>query len=325
MPRPPEDTKSFSSLMQIVADLRSPDGCPWDRVQTHQSLAPFAIEEAYELAEILDHVSDDTPASNLGDSKPVESKGDSKPGDSKLVDSKLKDELGDLLFQVALHAQIAQERKAFTIEDVLQNLNQKMIRRHPHVFAESQVKNVEEVWTQWEKIKAAEKVRERAEHGQHERKSDGLTSRQSGEQNSHQTSSSKLMNKGIFDFPPTLPSLQRAYKIGTKAQKRKFDWNHLKDVQAKLTEELTEFQEAIESKNKSAMQDELGDVLFTIAQIARHLEIEPEQALRKSNHKFETRFESMLKLASVKDLAWESLSDPEKEALWNEIKTSHKN
>ncbi len=133
------------------------------------------------------------------------------------------------------------------------------------------------------------------------------------------------MNKGIFDFPPTLPSLQRAYKIGTKAQKRKFDWHHLKDVQAKLTEELTEFQEAIESKNKTAMQDELGDVLFTIAQIARHLEIEPEQALRKSNYKFETRFESMLKLAREKNLAWESLSDPEKEGLWNDIKTSHQN
>ncbi len=286
MPRPPTDTKSFSALMQIVADLRGPEGCPWDRLQTHQSLAPFAIEEAHELAEVLDQVREIDSQESL---------------DFKLLDFKLKDELGDLLFQVALHAQIAQERNAFTIDDVFQNLNEKMIRRHPHVFGDVRVQNVEQVWTQWEKIKAAEKAgREHSAHSQ--------------------GAKSQTVKKATFDFPQTLPALQRAYKIGVKSQKLKFDWPHLSEVQLKLTEELAELQEAIESKNKESIQEELGDVLFTLAQVARHLEFEPEQALRKANLKFETRFESVLKLASEKELIWTELSDATKETLWSEVK-----
>lgn len=281
MPRPPEDTKSFSALMQIVADLRGPEGCPWDRVQTYQTLAPFTIEEAYELAEILDQ-----PASLT-------------PGDLKLRDHKLKEELGDLLFQVALNTQIAQEQKSFTMDEVIQTLNEKMIRRHPHVFADTKVANVGEVWSQWEKIKSHEK-----------QELETMVS----------SNSVKSTQEKIFDFPKHLPALQRAYKIGVKSQKRHFDWQQASQVREKLSEELAELNQAILSEDPAAIQEELGDVLFTLAQVSRHLNVEPEQALRQSNHKFERRFSAMMTLAHERGLNWEHLTSEERESLWQDVK-----
>lgn len=282
MTRPTSDTKSFSSLIQVVADLRGPEGCPWDLEQTHQSLAPYTIEEAYELAELLDQFGMRT----ITDSVNLDPK-----NDVGRLDSRLKDELGDLLFQVMLHCQLAHERKAFSMSDVIEHLKEKLIRRHPHVFADVKIKNVEEVWNNWEQIKALEK----------------------------QTAKNQTPDR-IFDFPKNLPALQRAYKIGLKTQKKKFDWSTTQEVEEKFQEEWGELKEALQLQNEQSIIDEFGDVLFTLAQLARHLGFEPEQALRKANHKFESRFECMMSLAQERDLNWENLPNSDKESLWNDAK-----
>lgn len=267
MPQPPKILNEFSSLMQIVKDLRGPDGCPWDKEQTHESLAPFAVEEIFEMIDAL------------------ESKNDPH----------LKEELGDVLFQVALHCQLAQERGAFHYSDVLQTLNEKLVRRHPHVFSDIQVKNIDEVWANWEKIKKAEKAQ-------------------------------KQTQARVFDFPTHLPALQRSHKIGVKSQKLKFDWQKPEDVYEKVMEELEELKIEIKKSpshphdNLDRIQEEFGDLLFSLAQWARHLNFEPEQALRMANKKFETRFEKMMTLVESRNLDWNSLSDSEKEKLWQEIK-----
>jgi tetrapyrrole methylase family protein/MazG family protein len=266
MPKPPLSMNEFSSLMQIVKDLRGPDGCPWDKEQTHQSLAPFAIEELFEMIEALESNND--------------------------ID--FKEELGDVLFQVALHCQLAAERGAFTYQDVIQTLSEKLIRRHPHVFENGPKKDIHEVWTHWEKIKKEEKK-------------------------------NKQRNDSFFDFPKQLPALQRAHKIGVKGQKLHFDWKLPENVFAKVLEELNELNFEIQNKTDQAIsqekiQEEFGDLLFSLAQWARHLGIEPEQSLRLANQKFEFRFEKMMKLAQARNLVWDDLSDFEKERLWQEIK-----
>lgn len=267
MPQAPRILNEFSSLMQIVKDLRGPDGCPWDKEQTHESLAPFAIEEIFEMIDAL------------------ESKNDPH----------LKEELGDVLFQVALHCQLAQERGAFHYSEVLQTLNEKLVRRHPHVFSNTQVKNIDEVWANWEKIKKVEKAQ-------------------------------KQTSPKVFDFPAHLPALQRSHKIGVKSQKLNFDWQTASAVYEKVMEELNELKEEIQKspsqpeKNHERIQEEFGDLLFSLAQWARHLNFEPEQALRMANKKFELRFEKMMNLVQVRNLDWNTLPDSEKEKLWQEIK-----
>ncbi len=177
--------------MQIVRSLRGPGGCPWDKEQTHQTLAPYAIEEVYEFVEA------------------IESKND------ELV----KDELGDVLFQVALHAALAEERDAFKIQDVIHNINEKLVRRHPHVFSGQSVSGIDEVWKNWEEIKKNEKK------------------------------NSPKKSLGPFDFPNTLPALQRAHKIGVKSQKLKFDWSSSDQVLKKVWEEINELQDAKNNQN----------------------------------------------------------------------------
>ncbi|MFN9067079.1 MAG: nucleoside triphosphate pyrophosphohydrolase, partial [Bdellovibrionales bacterium] len=226
--------------------------------QSHFSLAPYCLEEACELIEAIE----------------------------KNEDSALKDELGDVLFQVVLHAQLASERQAFTLQEVLENLNTKMVRRHPHVFADKKVTDSHEVWLNWEKIKKAEK---------------------------------KSSPEG-FHIAPTLPALQTAYKIGVKTEKAGFDWSEVKDVVSKVKEELQELEEAISEKNQAATFEEMGDLLFSVAQLARHLDLEPEQSLRAANRKFETRYFKMLELAHKRGLNFENLKDSEKENLWQQIK-----
>ncbi len=258
MPKAPENLKTWDSLIQIVASLRGPEGCPWDLEQNHLSLAPYCLEETCELIEAIE----------------------------KKDDLALKDELGDVLFQVVLHSQLAQERQAFSLQDVLENLNTKMVRRHPHVFAEEKVSSSNDVWLNWEKIKKAEK---------------------------------KSLPEG-FHIAPTLPSLQTAYKIGVKTEKAGFDWNHVNDVLAKVKEELGELEEAFAQKKTEATFEEMGDLLFSVAQLARHLDLEPEQSLRAANRKFELRYFKMLELAKKQGLDFETLSDSEKESLWKKIK-----
>ena len=270
MPQAPDNLNLFESLMQIVRSLRGPGGCPWDQQQTHQSLAPYAIEEVYEFVEALES------------------------GNDQLM----KDELGDVLFQVALHSALAEERNAFQIQDVIANVNEKLVRRHPHVFSGQQVGGIDDVWKNWEEIKRQEK----------------------------KTSPKK--SNSPFDFPDSLPALQRAHKIGVKSQKLQFDWASSGDVLKKVWEEIQELQEAKHnldsSKNMqvdmSAVEDEFGDVLFSLCQWARHQSIEPEQALRRANKKFENRFEIMTAIVAKDQKIWSELTDSEKEIYWAKAK-----
>ena len=266
MPKAPKSLEKFESLIEIVADLRGPEGCPWDKEQSHKTLAPYAVEETYELVEALEQQDD----------------------------KKLKDELGDVLFQVALHAQLASERKAFTIDDVLKNLNEKMVRRHPHVFSDVKVENTEEVWKNWEKIKRDEK-------DAHAKRADGSLKKQ-------------------IDIPEAIPALQRSYKIGVKTQKAGFDWSQPLEVFQKVKEEMLEVEVELRAKDSKYLEAEIGDLLFSVAQLARHCGFEPEQTLRAANRKFLNRYEAMHQLCADRGTSFEKLSVNEKEDLWIEVK-----
>lgn len=226
--------KPFDKLVQVIAKLRGDNGCPWDRQQTHSTLKANLIEEAYEVIEVIDE--DDS--------------------------SKLQEELGDLLMQVVLHAQIAKDEENFDIDDVVKTITDKLIRRHPHVFGELQVDSAKQVLTNWEAIK-------RNESGYEDRES-------------------------ILDgIPPQLPSLYRAQKIQNKAARVGFDWDDISNVWPKVEEEIGELKESIKSGDKEEIEMELGDLLFSIVNLSRFLNIDAEDALRKSNRKFVGRFRRM--------------------------------
>ena len=264
MPQAPQNLRHIQALVEIVSSLRGPEGCPWDKEQTHQSLTQYAIEETFEMIEALES------------------------GD----DAKFKDELGDVLFQVVLHAQLAHERKAFDLLDVIENIAEKLIRRHPHVFAGVNVADTNEVIKNWEEIKKNEKSKSSAPHG--------------------------------LEVPAGLPALQRAYKIGARTQKLGFDWKTPEQVKVKVDEELQELNEALATQDMTAIENEFGDVLFSLAQWARHLKLEPEHLLRKANQRFENRFVEMLEIGQVTKDQFTQLEDTEKEALWIQAKKARK-
>jgi tetrapyrrole methylase family protein / MazG family protein len=265
MPQAPHRLNTFEALLQIIKDLRGLEGCPWDKEQTHKSLAAYAIEESHELAEALES------------------------GDDKHI----CEELGDVLFQVILHAELAAERKAFNIYDVIEAINSKIVRRHPHVFADTKVENTEEVIKNWDEIKKLEKKNKKA-------------------------------SSALFDLPKTLPALQKSHKIGEKTQKYKFDWTEPKQVLAQLKSEITELEEAIEEKDITHIQHEIGDVLFSAAQLARHLGSQPEADLREANRRFISRFEKMVAhTSSIEEFT--KLSSDEKEKLWMTVKKQSSN
>lgn len=305
-PAPP--TETFEAFVTTVAKLRAPDGCPWDREQTHRSLVPYLIEESFELAEAIE--SGQTPH--------------------------IVEELGDVLLQVVLHAQIASENEApdrrFTINDVADGINRKMIRRHPHVFGDAASGRTaadfsgissDQVLKNWSAIKATEKATEKKA----EMKPD--TESETGANQS----------QFRFDIPVALPALQRSAKIGEKTKKLRFDWPDWRGVLAKVDEELTELKSELNQANTSvhrptddtsvgASKDpiamEIGDLLFTIAQLARHRGLDPEQCLRDTNARFERRFSVLSRLA--KDLektdgrSWEIRAQSELEELWQKAK-----
>lgn len=261
MPKAPENLRDFSSLLKVVEFLRGPDGCPWDKEQTHQSLTRFAIEEAHELAEAIDS------------------------GD----DRELREELGDLLLQVVLHAEIARQDGRFNIEDVIEILNAKMIRRHPHVFGDVKVQNSDDVIANWTEIKAQEK--------------------------------GKKKEKMAFDIPVALPALARGQKIGEKTEKIGFDWNTSAAVWEKVREEISELEEELKAQgNSDRIEAEIGDVFFSVAQLARHLGLDAEQCARKANQRFESRFKRMQELVESDGKSWNALSSADKEAYWSRAK-----
>ena len=248
-------------LLDIMQRLREPQkGCPWDVKKDFSTIAPYTIEEAYEVADAI--------ARNDMDD--------------------LRDELGDLLFQVVFHAQMASEQGSFDFDDVHQGICDKMQRRHPHVFADFQVKDAAHQTQVWEDYKATE----RQLKGEH-----------------------SLMD-GI---PAGMAELQRAAKLQKRARKAGFDWPAAAPVLEKFAEELAEMRAALESGDVGAMEGELGDLLFTAVNLARHLEIDPGTALRRSNAKFEDRFRAMEALAGGQE-ALESMGLEEQESLWQKVK-----
>ena len=259
MPTPPEIRNKFESLVEVVGHLRGPEGCPWDKEQTHNTLTQYAIEEAFELAEAIDH--EDTAGTI--------------------------EELGDLLLQVVLHSEIARQEGRFTLNDVIEGITNKMIHRHPHVFADTKVKDSSEVLHNWSLIKEAEKKKE---------------------------------NSPFASIPKALPSLIRAQKIGAKTVRYNFDWAKPSDVLNKLDEEVAELKEAISTQSKAHQQEELGDTLFTLVQLARHLDFDAEQSLRQTNQKFENRFSLMRELVQSDQKDFSKLAVSELEIYWQRAK-----
>jgi ATP diphosphatase len=248
-------------LLEIMQRLRDPDnGCPWDIKQDFSTIAPYTIEEAYEVADAI-------ARENIPD---------------------LKDELGDLLFQVVFHAQMAQEQGNFDFDDVHQAICDKMIRRHPHIFADVEIKDATHQRQVWEIYKAEE----RKQKGEH-----------------------SLMD-GI---PAGMAELQRSVKLQKRAGKAGFDWASPEPVLDKFDEELAEMREAMASGNTDAMEDELGDLLFVATNLARQLDIDPGTALRRSNAKFEKRFRAMEEAAGGQD-GLDALNLEAMEVLWQETK-----
>jgi len=247
----------FEELVRVMARLRAPDGCPWDREQTHRSLRPYLLEEVYEALEALD--AEDWP--------------------------RLCDEMGDVLLQVVFHAQLASERNDFDIDDVCERIVTKLKRRHPHVFADSIADTPDEVIDRWEKLK-------REEAGYEERES------------------------AVDGVPAILPALQRAYKLQKRASRAGFDWPEISGPRAKVDEELRELEEA---EGEAAVEDEVGDLLFAVVNLARFLDVEPETALRRANERFSRRFRSVEEQAGGSD-GLREMDLEEMDILWERAK-----
>ncbi|HXR19983.1 MAG TPA: nucleoside triphosphate pyrophosphohydrolase [Steroidobacteraceae bacterium] len=255
------------ALLALMRTLRDPQrGCPWDRQQTFETLAPYTIEEAYEVADAV-------------------ARGDR---------DRLRDELGDLLFQVVFHARLAEELGQFEFADVAQGIRDKLVRRHPHVFAEPQGVDLAQLQRSWE----AQKADERSAQG-----SQGV----------------------LADVPRALPALLRAAKLGRRASRMGFDWPDAAGVRIKIDEELAEIDQAIKLKAQEQVAEELGDLLFTIANWARHLELDAEESLRAAALKFEQRFEAMERAAERQGVALTTLSAAQWDELWVAAKSlTHK-
>ena len=252
--------ESLYKLQEIASILRGENGCAWDRKQTPDSLKPYLIEEAYEVYDAIE----------IG-----------TPDD-------LKEELGDLLFQIYIHSQIASEQNLFTIDDVADSITEKLIRRHPHVFGGTKVETVDEVLENWEIIKKKEKP--------------------------HRSS----MLEGV---PKHLPALLKAYRIQQKVSRVGFDWDNIDDVIGKIEEEVNELKEIIHSDNREEIIEEAGDILFSIANLLRFVKINPEEALKKTNTKFIKRFKSIEKMATEKGKNLEDMDLEEMEILWEKSKS----
>jgi MazG family protein len=254
---------AFEKLCEIVARLRSPGGCPWDREQTHESLLPAVIEEAYEVAEAA-------RAKN---------------------DAHFREELGDLLLLVVMHAEIAREAGHFDIDNVLQEISDKLVRRHPHVFGKSDARDSGAVLKQWEAIKREEK---------------------------------KADSHFLASLPKALPALMRAQKAQSKAARVNFDWTEVREVIAKVEEELREVKDAmIASQAQEMITDEIGDVLFAVVNLARKCEIDAESALQRATDKFVARFNRLEDKLKARGKKLGEVDLAEMDAIWNQIKTEN--
>lgn len=277
----PADGSDIKALLDVMAALRTPDsGCPWDLEQTFETIAPYTIEEAYEVADAIE-------------------RGDMPD---------LKDELGDLLLQVVYHARIAEEQDKFAFNDVVAAITRKMIRRHPHVFGTPEERAAGAPQGFWERIKAgerAEKARER--------------SALAGDAETPPARTSILDN-----IPPSMPALTRAVKLQNKAAKVGFDWPSLAPVMDKMREELRELDDAIDRNDTADIADEFGDLLFVVANVARHLDIDPEASLRQTNTKFIRRFRRIEQLLVEQGRTVDDADLEEMDRLWDQAKVEER-
>ena len=262
-----EAAQHLQEAVAIMARLRAPDGCPWDREQTFDTIKRHTLEETYEVFDAIE----------------------------RRAWPDLKDELGDLLLQVLFYAQMASEAGYFTISDVAANLNAKLIRRHPHIFGGVEATDANAVLRNWEQIKRAEKQ-----------------------------ASGATQNSMLDDVPRTMPAMLEAGKLGSKAAKIGFDWPNTDGLFEKLQEEIAELQAELApaaQKTSTAAEEELGDLLFTVVNLARHLKIDPESALRATNAKFRRRFRAMETAAGGTE-ALATCEPPKLEELWNQAKNA---
>ena len=253
--------EQFIKLLDIVERLRGPDGCPWDKEQNHESLLPYFLEEAYEVIESIDEKNWDN----------------------------LKEELGDVMLHLALQCQISKEEGRFSIVDSLENVNNKLINRHPHVFGDKKADVPSEAKKNWEDIKNKEKKRES--------RLDGV--------------------------PPALPALTRANRLQQKASYAGFDWDDINKVWGKLYEEIDELKEAHDCNNQTNMEEEIGDVLFSVVNLARHMKLDSEDMLRKANSKFVNRFKAIEKELITRGQEVSTATLGEMDEIWNKIKNKN--
>ncbi|MDP2168233.1 MAG: nucleoside triphosphate pyrophosphohydrolase [Thermodesulfovibrionales bacterium] len=247
----------LEELLRIMDSLR--ERCPWDAKQTRESLKPFLLEECYEVIEAID---------------------EGEP-------EKIKEELGDLLFQIVFHCRIARERGEFEMPDVIEKISSKMIARHPHVFGEAEYRSEEEFRAHWEEQKKAE---------------------------------GKQRESILEGVPKTLPSLLRAHRLQDRAARAGFDWEKVEDASEKLDEEIREFKEALKEGSRAGIEDELGDIFFMLVNISRFIGVNPEDALRKTISKFISRFRHIEITAAERGLRLKDMTLGEMDALWDEAK-----
>lgn len=252
-------TTPFEKLISIMARLRAPDGCPWDREQTHASLRPYLLEETYEVLEAMDN--GDMPH--------------------------LKEELGDLLLQVVFHAQVASENKDFNMDDVVQGISEKLIRRHPHVFGDVVINTAEEQTAHWEQIKRKEGKK-----------------------------------SAIDGVPPALPALTRARRVQEKATSVGFDWPSPEPVLDKVREEIDELNDARHEGNRAHIEEEYGDLLFALVNLARFIKVDPEAALQKSTNKFSRRFRAVEERMKADGHPMKNATLEEMDLYWDQVKRS---
>ncbi|HKP45927.1 MAG TPA: nucleoside triphosphate pyrophosphohydrolase [Pyrinomonadaceae bacterium] len=266
---------TFDDLIKLMLTLRSPGGCPWDREQTYATLAPMLLEEAYEAFEAVEDAREGQPAN-------------------------LRDELGDLLFQIVFYAQVAAERGDFSINDVTEAIHSKMVRRHPHVFADTTADDSATVLRNWEVMKAEE------------RRAAGKT---------------ESANSILDGVSGKTPALMEAHQLSTKAARVGFDWKDVADIFAKLEEEIDELRTAIDTHASSQseadhtrVREEIGDLLFAVTNIARHLHVEPEAALKLTNRKFRRRFGFIEEQLRTSRKNFEDVTLDQMESLWQQAK-----
>lgn len=271
----PDAGEAFSAFADTIAALRAPEGCPWDREQTHDSIAHNMIEEAYEAVDAIEQ-------HDL---------------------THLREELGDVLLQVVLQSQIAADAGEFDVADVCRDVNEKMIRRHPHVFGDVEASSSGEVLDIWDSVKLAERN----------------SSTEDGEGGANEDVASRP--EGLLDsVPSSFPALMQATKISRKAVSAGFEWDTVEDVWNKVAEEIAEFKQACAEKDHEAMEMEFGDVLFSLVNVARKVKVDPENALRATCRKFRDRWTFMEGAAWVRGQHIEDLSMDELQELWDQAK-----